>query len=84
MKQSRRRPLPQSHALRLLDSDIEIINKHAAVRTAHHKLRKAIEKMTRWRLTARGGVPKGKFHLLVAYEDALGGLKQALIQATHG
>jgi hypothetical protein len=83
MKRLSRNSRPQSHTLRLLDTDIEMINKDSAVQTAHRKLQKAIEKMTHWRLAVRGGVPKDKFHLLVKYEDALGALKQALIQATH-
>jgi hypothetical protein len=83
MGQSKGRRRPQSYTLRLLDSDIEIINQHSAVRTAERKLRKAIKNITGWRLAATGGVPKDKFHLLVAYEDALGALKQALIQSTY-
>jgi hypothetical protein len=70
-------------SLPLLDSDIERIVRHSAVRIAERRLKKVIEKITHLRPAIKRGGSKRQFNLLVAYEDALGALRQALIDATH-
>jgi DNA-binding NarL/FixJ family response regulator len=61
--------------------DIEAINLSPKVVVASRKLRKALEAITGWRLASKRGIPKNKFKLIVAYEDALGELREALMRA---
>ena len=68
---------------KLSEEDIEAINRHSKVIRAGRKLTKAIEAITNWSLASVRGVPKKKFGLIVAFEDALGGLREAIIRATY-
>ena len=72
----------QWHALKLSDADIEAIILNPKVVATSQKLRKALEAISGWRIASKGGIPKNKFKLIVAYEDALGQLKEALMRAT--
>lgn len=72
----------ERHALHFSETDIEAINRDPKVIVASRKLRKALEAITRWGLASKGGIPKNKFRLMVAYEDALGELREALMTAT--
>ena len=69
-------------ALKLSDADIESIILNPKVVATSQKLRKAVEAISGWRIASKGGIPKNKFKLIVAYEDALGQLKEALMRAT--
>ena len=72
----------EGHALNLSEADIEAINLSPKVVVASRKLQKALEAITGWRLASQSGIPKNKFRLIVAYEDALGDLREALMRAT--
>ena len=72
----------EGHTLNLPEADIEAINLSPKVVVASRKLQKALEAITGWRLASQTGIPKNKFRLIVAYEDALGQLKEALMRAT--
>jgi hypothetical protein len=72
----------ERHALNLSEADIEAINLSPKVVVASRKLQKALEAITGWRLASQTGIPKNKFRLIVAYEDALGDLREALMRAT--
>jgi hypothetical protein len=68
---------------KLSDEDIEAINLHSRVIRAGRELTKAVEAITNWSLASARGVPKNEFGLIAAFEDALGGLKEAIIRATY-
>jgi len=72
----------EGHALNLSEADIEAINLSSKVVVANRKLQKALGAITGWRLASQTGIPKNKFRLIVAYEDALGDLGEALMRAT--
>jgi hypothetical protein len=72
----------EGHALKLSEADIESINLSPKVVVASRKLQKALEAITGWSLASHTGIPKNKFRLIVAYEDALGDLREALMWAT--
>jgi NACalpha-BTF3-like transcription factor len=72
----------EGHALNLSEADIEAINLSSKVVVASRKLQKALGAITGWRLASQTGIPKNKFRLIVAYEDALGDLGEALMRAT--
>jgi hypothetical protein len=72
----------EGHALKLSEADIESINLSPKVVVASRKLQKALEAITGWSLASHIGIPKNKFRLIVAYEDALGDLGEALMRAT--
>ena len=67
----------------LSESDIEAISRTSEVIAALRRLSKALQAIPAWRLTVKKGVPSDKFGLIVAYEDALGELKEAIMRATH-
>jgi len=66
----------------LSEADIEAINRHPKVAVANEKMHKALEAITGFGLASHNKVPKEKFRLIVAYEDALGELREALMGAT--
>jgi hypothetical protein len=70
------------HALKLSEADLEAIIHTPKVVAASRKLRKALQAVTGWRIASKGGIPKNKFKLSVAYEDVLGELREALMRAT--
>ena len=72
----------EGHTLNLPEADIEAINLSPKVVIASRKLQKALEAITGRSLTSQTGIPKNKFKLIVAYEDALGDLRGALMRAT--
>jgi NACalpha-BTF3-like transcription factor len=72
----------EGHALNLSEADIEAINLSPKVVVSSRKVRKALEAITGWSLASQTGIPKNKFKLIVAYEDALGDLRGALMRAT--
>jgi hypothetical protein len=72
----------EGHALNVSEADIEAINFSPKVAVANRKLQKALEAITGWRLASQTGIPKDKFRLIVAYEEALGDLREALMRAT--
>jgi hypothetical protein len=71
------------HVRKLSEEDIEAINRHSSVIRAARRLGKAFEAITKWRLASAKSIPRQKFGLIVAYEDALGELKEAIIRATR-
>jgi hypothetical protein len=65
-------------------AEIQELTGDPQIQAAERQLRDAIKAITGWRMTATGGVPEGSFKLAVAYEDALGHLKEGIISATLG
>src|ERR1700678_3291434 len=72
----------EGHPVNLSEADIEAINLSPKVVVSSRKLRKALEAITGWSLASQTAIPKNKFKLIVAYEDALGDLRGALMRAT--
>jgi hypothetical protein len=72
----------EGHAPNLSEADIEAINLSPKVVASSRKVRKALEAITGWSLASQTSIPKNKFKLIVAYEDALGDLRGALMRAT--
>ena len=72
----------EEHALNLSDADIEAINLSPIVVVSSQKVRHALEAITGWSLASQTAIPKNKFKLIVAYEDALGDLRGSLMRAT--
>lgn len=64
-------------------ADLELLTKHPQIKIANRRLRKALEAITGWKMTLKGGIPRNEFRLAVEYEDALGHVKEALIVATQ-
>jgi len=50
---------------------------------AEEKLRKALEAITGWKMTAKAGIPNKALDLAANYEDALGEGREAFIAATR-
>jgi hypothetical protein len=64
-------------------ADIELLTRHPQIKIANRRLRKALEAITGWKMTLKGGVPRNEFRLAAEYEDALGDVKEAFIVATR-
>jgi hypothetical protein len=62
-------------------ADIEELTRHPQIKIANRRLREALEAITGWKMTLKGGVPRNEFGLAVEYEDALGHVKEAFIVA---
>jgi hypothetical protein len=62
-------------------ADIQLLTGHRQIKIATRMLRNALEAITGWKMTAKGGIPRNEFRLAVEYEDALGHVKEAFIVA---